>query len=321
MNSNDITWQLANDQCLDLVSHFFKGFGHATLRNVLQNTDIKVIQDELEFIGAGISNTKTVTTIYPLEKSRTLQKILFNPRLLEILTKVLSPFWYYGSDSFIGHNFPPHRDTFFNPPFFKALMPLIPCVFSVIPGSHCYGDTFACEVGKLATDWDSGSLKRCMKEISFNSDSKIVSHFNWLRPDELFTNINLNPGDIFLFSQNIVHALTASSGKNFFINLTLIPSSCASKQYGLTRTEHLEKVISNIAAICACEYQLSAIKGLAADDCIFQGYKFSKEDMTALTSAGSWNDCFGLGLISKERWLEAFKAVSYKGFQSIQDIL
>lgn len=66
MNSNVITWQPANDQCLDLASQFLKVFGHATLRNVLQNTDIKVIQDELEFIGAGISNTKIVTTIYPL---------------------------------------------------------------------------------------------------------------------------------------------------------------------------------------------------------------------------------------------------------------
>lgn len=325
MSVTDATIQLAQDQCLAHAAKSLDLFGHVTLRQIFAADEVAAICSGLDELDAGLSSARTITTVSPVEKSRQIQDVVFSAALHQVLSKVLPPFWYFSSDAYVGGPvFPPHRDTFLNPPFIKIFIPLVPCTFFVIQGSHHYHDRWARDIGKYATDWDSGAVKKTMQDISFNaSHGKIVSQFNHLKIDDLFTRSKLSPGDVFIFNQNCVHALNADPelGRNFFAAVSVVPSPAASGQYGMTRSEHLDQVILNISGSSACEYQLSNFKGVAADDCLFQGYKFSIDDLDRLAPPGNWNDCFGLRLINKEKWREAFDKLKYKGFQVIQDCL
>lgn len=165
----DKIFQLAQEQCLSHASEAFKVFGHTTLRGILSAAEICEIESSLTALGAGVENTETLITIAPVEKCSAIQKIVFNSKLLDILSKIIPPFWYYGSDAFVGSPvFGKHRDTFLNPPFFKIFIPLVPCTFSVLPGSHRAGDYYASRAGKYVTDWDNGkAISAPVSEVHF----------------------------------------------------------------------------------------------------------------------------------------------------------
>lgn len=318
------TFRLAQDQCFANAAEALSIFGHATLRGVLSESEVSGISDALEVMGAGHSSLKTIITIAPLEKSRSIQDVIFKSDLLEVLKKVLPPFWYCSSDAFVGYPvFSKHRDTFLNPCFYKIFVPLVPCAFSVLPGSHVYGDTYARTVGKYVTDWDSGSILNVpVSEVHFrDGNRKVVSEVHGLDSEALFVRRHLNPGDIFIFSQNAVHGLNSDSDRNFFLAITVVPSPAASHNYGFSRTEHLDRIVDNVIATSVCDYNLSGSRSLDPDENIFTGYKFSEDDLSSLVQGHAWNDCFGLRFIEKDKWIGAFKALKYKGFQHIQDRL
>lgn len=134
----------------------------------------------------------------------------------------------------------------------------------------------------------------------------------YLATENLFTKIHLNPGDIFIFHQNQVHGLNADHDQNFFLSISVVPSPVASAEYGLTRTQHIDRVVDNIVATAACDYQLSAQRNLDPEENLFKGYKFSGEDLSSLINNGGWHDCFGLRFIDNDLWTEAFNALKYK---------
>lgn len=103
--------------------------------------------------------------------------------------------------------------------------------------------------------------------------------------------------------------------------MTVVSSPVAASSYGLTRTEHLARLIANVASSAACEYYLSKRKKLTPEECLFSGYKFSDEDFARLIKEGSWHDCFGLRFIEKDKWLTAFEVGKYEAFQRLQDQL
>jgi len=318
------TIQLAQEQCLTHASEAFKVFGHTTLRGILSAAEVHEIAAGLATLGAGLENSETKITIAPVEKCNAIQKIIFNSELHEILTKIIPPFWHYGSDAFVGYPvFGKHRDTFLSPPFLKVFIPLVPCTFSVLPGSHCAGDYYASRAGKYVTAWDSGkTLSPPVSEVYFtDTERKVVADVAYLNTENLFTRIHLDPGDIFIFHQNQVHGLDADHDKNFFLSVTIVPSPAASHEYGLTRAQHVDRVIENIVATAACDFQLSAQRNLDPEENLFKGYKFNDEDLSVLVRNGGWHDCFGLRFIGGDRWIDAYNQLKHKGIQHIQDEL
>jgi len=318
------TFRLAQEQCLSHAAQSFRVFGHATLRGILTKEEIEKISTGLAEIGAGLNNQDTVITVSPVEKNRKLQDVIFNSELLGVLKSILPSFWYYGSDACVGIPiFSKHRDTFYSPPFLKIFIPLVPCTFAVLPGSHWPGDSYSREVSRYASEWDSGMPTQFPAgEVHFSrSTGKIVVDMTYVDPEDLFLHRQINPGDIFIFNQGAVHGLKADVDKNFFLAVTVVPSPVAASSYGLTRTEHLDRVIANIASSAACEYYLSKLKKLSPEECLFMGYSFSDEDFTRLINEGSWHDCFGLRFIEKDKWLEAFEVGKYEAFQRLQDQL
>ena len=318
------TFQLAQDQSIAHAAQAFKVFGHTTLRGILSRAELAEVSSGLAELGAGPTVEASTATLAPVEKSRKIQDIVFQPDLLTLFQKLLDPFWYVGSDAYVGSPvFSNHRDTFLNPPFYKIFIPLVPCTFSVLPGSHRAGDVYSREVGKYATEWDNGNMLAFpTSELHMRRDgSKIVKNLTTTSPEDLFVHRRLDPGDIFIFSQNAVHGLISKESKNFFIAVTVVPSPATSTEYGLTRTEHLDMIINNIASTSAVDFQLSGHRKSKPEENIFTGYKFKEEDLSHLTKSHSWNDNFGLRFIEKERWIQTFNGLRHQGFQHIQDEL
>jgi len=318
------TFRLAQEQCLSHAAQSFQVFGHATLRGILTKEEVEKISTGLAEIGSGLKSQDSVITITPVEKNRKIQSVIFNSELLDVLKRILPPFWYFGSDACVGFPiFSKHRDTFYTPPFFKIFIPLVPCTFAILPCSHWPGDSYSPEVSRYASDWDSGRPAEFPAgEVHFSHGlGRVVSDMTYVDPEDLFLHRQLSPGDIFIFNQGAVHGLKADADKNFFLALTVVPSPAAAHSYGLTRTEHLDRLIANIASSAACEYHLSKFKKVDPQECLFLGYKFSGEDFNLLTKEGSWHDCFGLRFIEKEKWLEAFEAGKHGAFQRLQDKL
>lgn len=318
------TFELAQDQCLAHAAQAFTVFGHTTLRGVLTRAELEAIGAGLTELGGGLAESQTVTVVSPVEKSRVIQDVVFQPQLLSLFQKILSPFWYYSSDAFTGFPvFSRHRDTFLNPPFYKIFIPLVPCTFSVIPGSRKAGDIYAREVGKYATGWDSGDmLSFPVSEVHIRSaEAKVVADVSSLTPEEISIHRRLVPGDIFIFCQNAVHGLIAQNDKNWFLSISVVPSPTTSVRYGLTRTEHLECIVNNIVATAVVNYQLSSLRNVNPEESLFMGYTFNEQDLNARLQDGNWNDCFGLRFIEKEKWVQALQSYRFKGIQHIQNEL
>ena len=245
------TIQLAQEQCLAHAAQAFQVFGHTTLRGILSDAEVAKIAEGLDDIGAGIENTNSIITLSPIEKSRKIQEVVFGTCLLDVFKRLLPPFWYYGSDACVGVPvFTKHRDTFYSPPFFKIFIPLVPCTFAILPGSHWPGDCYSREVSRYASDWDSGMPAQFPAgEVHFSHTlGKVVADMTYVDPENLFLHRQINPGDIFIFNQCAVHSLRTDVDKNFFLALTVVPSPVAASSFGFTRTEHLERVIANIAS-------------------------------------------------------------------------
>lgn len=318
------TFQLAQEQCLAHAAQAFRVFGHTTLRGILSEEEVAKICMGLADLNVGPACQEHVITASPVEKSRTIQEIVFDPLLLEVLKSLLPPFWYFGSDACVGHpTFTKHRDTFFTPPFIKIFIPLVPCTFAILPGSHWPGDSYAREVSRYASDWDSGIPARFpAAEVHFSkAPGKAVADLSYVDPEALFLHRPIKPGDLFIFNHGAVHGLKTDIDKNCFLAVTVVPSPVAASSYGLTRTEHLERIIANIASSSACEYQLSKLKKINPEEVLFSGYKFSEEDFSRLIKEGTWHDCFGLRFIEKDKWLEAFEAGKHECFQRVQNHL
>lgn len=322
------TFALAQEQCLAHAADALEIFGHTTLRGFLNPQEVDEISTGLTEIGAGLSCDETVLSANPVEKSVRLQNVVFSESFLSVLQKLLPPFWYYASDSCIGlPEFTKHRDTFYNPPFLKVFIPLAPCTFAILPGSHWPGDHYARRVGQHASNWDTGNEPALpASEVHFqSSETKRVSEISYLATEDLFLHRRLSPGDVFLFNQCAVHGLRAEHDKNFFLALTLVPSPIAASRYGLTRTQHLETIIENIASSSACEYHLSKGKKIDPEECLFSGYKFTEQDLERLTSGGSsggiWNNCFGLRFIDQDKWRQVFEQNKHLAFQRLQNDL
>lgn len=322
------TFELAQEQCLAHAADALEIFGNTTLRGFLSDEEVKEIAAGLEEIGAGFSCQETVLSANPVEKSVRIQHVVFSASFLSILNKLLPPFWYYASDSCIGlPEFTKHRDTIYAPPFLKVFIPLSPCTFAILPGSHWPGDSYSRRVGKHASNWDSGNEPTLpASEVHFQSSkTKQVADISYLAAEDLFLHRHLSPGDVFVFNQCAVHGLKADLSRNFFLALTLVPSPVAASRYGLTRTQHVEAIIENIVSSSACEYHLSKGKKIDPEECLFSGYKFSEQDLDRLTSGGSsggiWNNCFGLRFIEKEKWQQAFEQNRHLAFQRLQNTL
>lgn len=322
------TFELAQEQCLAHAADALEIFGNTTLRGFLNDSEVSEIAAGLTDIGAGLASHETVLSANPVEKSVRIQNAVFSASFLSVLNKLLPPFWYYASDACVGlPEFTKHRDTFYTPPFLKVFIPLAPCTFAILPGSHWPGDNYSRRVGKHASNWDTGNEPSLpASEVHFQSSaSKQVSDISYLAAEDLFLHRRLEPGDVFIFNQCAVHGLKANGDKNFFLALTVVPSPVAASRYGLTRTEHLEKIIANIVSSSACEYHLSKGKKIEPEECLFSGYKFNDQDLERLTSGGSsggiWNNCFGLRFIERDKWQQAFADNMHLAFQRLQDDL
>lgn len=176
------TIQLAQEQCLAHAAQAFQVFGHTTLRGILSDAEVAKIAEGLDDIGAGIENTNSIITFSPIEKSRKIQEVVFSTSLLDVLKKLLPPFWYFGSDACVGVPvFTKHRDTFYSPPFFKIFIPLVPCAFAILPGSNWPGDSYSRQVSRYASDWDSGIPARFpASEVHFRQDrGKTISDMSY----------------------------------------------------------------------------------------------------------------------------------------------
>lgn len=199
---------------------------------------------------------------------------------------------------------------------------MAPGTFSILPGSHHAGDSYARKVGPYASAWDSGVDPGLpVSEVHFKQGSKTVLDVFSLASEDLFHSKQIKPGDVFISNQSAVHGLKAEGGKNFFLAVTVVPSPVAASTYGFTRTEYVERVIASIVSSSAVEWQLSKLKKVSADEVLFTGYKFSDEDLGRLASQGGWNDCFGLRFIEEERWKQTFNANKHLAIQRLQDDL
>ena len=318
------TIHLAQEQCLAHAAQAFQVFGHTTLRGILSDAEVAKIAEGLDDIGAGIENKNSIITFSPIEKSRKIQEVVFSTSLLDVLRNLLPPFWYYGSDACVGVPvFTKHRDMFYSPPFLKIFIPLVPCTFSILPGSHWPGDSYSREVSRYASDWDSGiPAEFPAAEVHFSqAQGKTISDMSYVDSEDLFLHRQIEPGDIFIFNTCAVHGLITNIDKNFFLAFLVLPSPLSASSYGLTRTEHLERIIANISSHSACEYHLSKLKKVSPEGCLFTGYKFSDEDFARLIREGSWHDCFGLRFIEEEKWRQAFEAGKHQCFERLQDTL
>ena len=317
--------ELAAEEMLNEAKSSLDLLGFTVFRDRLSTKEIKKIFSEIVRLGCDPFNLEETKVLQaPLEKSHSTQEIVLSEDLLSSLREVIGSFWYCGSDGFCGYPiFPPHRDTFVNPPFIKIFIPLVECKFSILPGSHHYQDNYARAIGKHLTTWDTGHISKPVATNLYfdNLIRKKPSKIHRLHSKYLMHSERLKPGDLFIFNQNIVHSLESKKDRNIFISFSVVPSPEQANINTMSRKEHVDALINNIAATSSVGVSMSSNREVPVEEVIFTGYKFSPSDLDRLINKGGWNDYFGLRFITKEHWKKAFEAIKSTSPQHIQDNL
>lgn len=150
----EIIESLADEQIFHRAAQFLNVFGFTTLRSFIDGEQVKKIDAILNDMQSSLSDNKTLFTS-SIETNRDIQEILLSDALFNVVSKIIGPFWYFGSDAAVKTKaFPLHRDTFFNPPLYKIFIPTQPGVFQVLCGSHIVQDKFSKNAGSYICDWD-----------------------------------------------------------------------------------------------------------------------------------------------------------------------
>lgn len=322
--ARELIVNLADEQLYNRAQNYLDVFGFTVFRSVLEIDKVKKLDSILAGLKINVQDDKTIFSS-PVEGSKDIQEILFNGSLFSKVSKVLGPFWYFGSDAAVNTKaFPLHRDTFFNPPVYKIFIPTQPAFFQVLCGSHYYNDEFSRRVGSYICNWDSPrNLSHGCPSIYFeNIESEIRPvGFEDSQKNPSLTKIPLKAGDVFIFNQNLVHGLLPEKSDTTFIAMSAFPSPENSKKFNLSREGHLENIIKSATAITLVEKDLSSWKKVNPDEITFPGQLFDEETLEKLTQHSELREYFGLLKIPMHTWRLAVEKYAHLRWEILRDNL
>lgn len=321
---NQIIDGLAEEKIYDRAEKFFDIFGFVSLRGFYKNDKIARIDKILNDFRNRSSANKTLY-FTPIEHNRDLQDIIITDCLFDVISKIIGPFWYGGSDAAVeSKSFPLHRDTFFNPPVIKILIAIQPGMFQVLSGSHHPSDDFARNAGSYVCGWDRpNNLSNGSSSLYFGSQHNVtkVVGYDDSHQNPPLTNIPLNPGDIFVFNQNLVHGLQPINSTVSFVAFSVFPSPENSRKFNMSRREHLDNIIKSTAVMMLVENKLAASKNINVSEIVFPGKAFSETDLKRLIQDRRLRDYFGLFTISETAWHTAMQENSHASWEMLRNNL
>jgi len=325
---NSATMKLAEQQRYSYAKEHFNVFGYCRLSGFFASLESSALADSLDQLfndEKGVSTDQPVPFLsYPVERSRGIQDVLLVDSLAAAIESIVGPFWYLSSDASRGQDvFPLHRDTFFSPPCIKAFIPLANCTFKYLPGSHWYHDQYASLSGKCLSTWDTGADSRIAADTLFydhTQDRSLLDHHD-IKNTPPITSIGLKPGDVYLFQQNGLHGLNSLEGTNKFIAFSFFPAPVNALAYGLTRQDHLDKILESVISLVVADSKSADYRQIEVDKITFD-YKFSANDFASICQRSSrWKAAMGFSRFSPTDWEHLSSAYSYNFLETLRNPL
>jgi hypothetical protein len=325
---NPATMQLAEQQRYGYAREHFHVFGYCRLSGFFTSLESNALADSLDQLlneDKGVSTDQPVPFLgLPVERSRGIQDVLLVDSLAAAIEAVVGPFWYISSDASRGQDvFPLHRDTFFSPPCIKAFIPLETCTFKYLPGSHWYHDQYASLSGKCLSTWDTGAESKIAADTLVYDHTQgrgLLDHHD-IKSNPPVSSIALKSGDVFLFQQNGIHGLNALESSNKFLAFSFFPSPVNAAAFGLTRQDHLDKILQSVISLGVADSKLAAHRQIKADKISFD-YKFSSHDFASICQRSPhWKRCMGFSRFSSEDWEYIASVYSYNFLETLRDPL
>jgi hypothetical protein len=171
--------------------------------------------------------------------------------------------------------------------------------------------------------WDTGVEPKIAADTlvyDHTQGRELVDH-NDVKSNPPVASIGLQPGDIFLFQQNGIHGLNALESSNKFLAFSFFPSPVNAAAFGLTRQDHLDKILQSVISLVVAERNLADYKSISVDEIVFD-YKFSTLDFEAICQRSlRWKRCLGFSRFSPEDWEDLASIYSYNFLETLQNPL
>ena len=164
------------------MNHFFNSFGYLRIPAFFTPAEMAGIGREFPLDMPGLKACCA-------DSNEHLISLIEHPKVTALIEDVMGPSWLYkGSDgNYFTDSTPWHRDYFVKTPTCKLLTYLDPTTLDVIPGSHFVEGPFSKHLN-AALRWPEGA--------GFNK---------MMDPPPPFTRLATAPGDVIVFSHNLVH--------------------------------------------------------------------------------------------------------------------